>query len=353
MAREGEGLSLELVAPAPTVAKTRLGAAGRCLTLIVAGWVLAGAAAACPAPPPAVRDLDLPRFYSDGEGSIVDPKQAAAHKAAVEPLTHFLREVASNADKSWRRGKAEAQREAGACAVAWIAAWARGGAWLGRMATRQAEYQRKWDLAGTALAYLKVRRFAGDAERAQIEPWLIRLADVTRAFFDDPARKRNNHWYWQGLALAAVALATDSKPHWQVARDIMEDAARDIAPDGTLAHELERKSRALHYHAFAVTPLVVMAELAASRGEDWYSIGDGALHRLAKATLDGLAKPEIFARSAGIAQEVPARPGAGWTQLYAARFPDHLKAPLNEAPDGHRWLGGNVAVLAAALAQKP
>ena len=308
---------------------------------------------ACPTPPAPVRDINAPRFYADAEGSIVDPKLAAAHKAAVAPLNAFLRHVVGDADKALRRTKPEAQREAADCALRWLDTWAKGNAWLGRMESRQAEYQRKWDLAGVALAYIKVRSFATPAQRQSIEPWLLRFADAARSFFDDPARRRNNHWYWLGLGLGATAIATDSDKHWQMARGIILDAARDVGPDGTLPHEMERGARALHYHAFAVMPLVVLAELAAARGEDWYGLENAALHRLAKATLDGLAEPALFDKRAGIAQERPVNPGAGWTLLYSLRHPDRLKAPLVESPEGHRWLGGDVLLLRQAQAHKP
>ena len=309
------------------------------------------AATNCPPPPPAIRDITLPRFYGDKAGSVVDAKLAAAHKAAVAPLTAFVRQVTQDADKSWRRSKPEGQLEVGTCALTWIETWAKGDAWLGSMETKQAEYQRKWDLAGVALAYIKVRRFAEPAQRAVIEPWLMRFADTARAFFDDRDRKRNNHWYWLGLAAGAVAIATDSPKYWEMARGIMQDAARDIAPDGTLPAEVERKGRALHYHAFAVTPLVLLAELAASRGEDWYAFGNGALHRLAKITIAGLADPELFEKLTDTEQDDATRPGSGWYYLYKARFPDRARVALDDIPEGHRWLGGNVLVLAEVLAK--
>ncbi len=316
----------------------------------------AAAATACPPPPPPIRDIALPRFYGDKAGSVVDAKLAAAHKAAVAPLTVFLRQVTQDADKSWRRTKLDAQIEVGVCALHWIETWAKGDAWLGTMETKQAEYQRKWDLAGVALAYIKLRRFAEPAQRAIIEPWLMRFADTARAFFDDRDRKRNNHWYWLGLAVGAVAIATDAPKYWDMARGIMQDAAQDIALDGTLLAEVERKGRALHYHAFAVTPLVLLAELAASRGEDWYDFGHSALHRLAAITIAGLANPALFEKLTDTEQDEATRPGSGWYYLYKARFPDRAKVALDDIPEGHRWLGGNVLVLSEVLAknaQKP
>ena len=146
-----------------------------------------------------------------------------------------------------------------------------------------------------------------------------------------------------------MALATDSERHWQTAAGIMADAARDIGADGTIADELARKGRALHYHAFAAMPLVVLAELAAARGLDWYGIGDGALHRLVKVTAEGLAEPRLFEARVGVAQDGKTSPGAGWQQLYRARFPERAGAGLASDAEGHRWLGGSVTVLAEAL----
>jgi poly(beta-D-mannuronate) lyase len=234
--------------------------------------------------------------------------------------------------------------------VAWIRHWAEAGAWLGTMGTKQAEYQRKWDLAGVSLAYLKVRGFATAADRAVIEPWLRRFADEARTFFDDPARRRNNHWYWLGLALGAVGTAIDSPRHWVEARAIMADAARDVAADGTLPPELARKERALFYHAFSVMPLVVLARLAEARGEDFYALGGGALDRLVTRTIGGLADPGSFDSLAGTRQERHVRPGAGWYQLYARRR-GATAGPIVAMPAGHRWLGGDVIVLDTALLQ--
>ncbi len=322
--------------------------------LAVAMLCLAGAssvaAEACAPVPKPVIDLDLERFYGDRVGSKVDAAKLATHAAAVAPLTAFVREVTQNADKALRRTTTRAQDDIAACALTWLETWATGGALLGVMKSQQAEYQRKWDFTGIALAYVKLRPFASAQRRTTIQAWLVRLADQSRAFFDDPARTRNNHWYWLGLGLAAVGL--DSPKHWEMARGIMRDAARDIADDGTLPLEMQRQGRALFYHAFSVMPLVVMAELASSRGEDWSSYDNDALHRLVAVTHKGLVMPETFDRLVGAAQERPMNTRAGWLQLYEARFPGRLSGPHPVVADGHRWIGGNALLLKVALGDK-
>jgi poly(beta-D-mannuronate) lyase len=310
------------------------------------------AAAACPPPPAPISDLDIPRFYGDAKGSVIDPKQKAMHDAAVQPLSDFLQEVTSNADKSLRRTKFAERRELAQCTLVWLTTWARGDAWLGRMAQAQSEYQRKWDLAGAALAYVKVKSHATPEQRQVIEPWLLRFADAALGFFDDRRHMRNNHWYWLGMAVGATALATESDKHWTIARGIMKDAANDIAADGTLAREIARGGRAIHYHAFAVMPLIVLAELARAKGEDWYTLNGGALHRLVDVTIAGFDDPTFFDQRAGVSQQRPLdkSAGAGWLQLYQLQFAQRLggrRLPMMKI--GHRWIGGDVLTLDTIL----
>ncbi len=309
----------------------------------------AHAHADCPTVPQPVRDLKLERFYQDSAGSVVDPAKMEGHKAETAPLTAFVGFITKQADRA--NSQRSSPIETAKCALAWIRGWAEGGAYLGAMDSKQAEAQRKWDLAGTALAYVKLKSFATKEDRAVIETYLIKWADAARAHFDDAEIKRNNHWYWMGLAAAAVGIAADSDKHWQMAKSIFADAAKDIAADGTLPLELARQGRALHYHAFALQPLVVLTELAAARGEDWTTLNDGALHRLVAKTVEGLKDPSIFDKLAGVAQERPVRSGYGWAWLYRerhfGRMPDKIEQPI-----GHRWLGGDVDVLLRVMERK-
>lgn len=315
----------------------------------VAAFAVPAVCLACPAPPPAVVDIVTERPYGDKGGTVLDHEADAKNKELVKPLTEFLQHVTQDADRAWKHpGKPDAA--SGQCAAGWIAAWAKGNAWLGKMGSKQSEYQRKWDLAGVALAYLKVKRFATPEQRAVIEPWLVRFADATRAFFDDPGVKRNNHWYWEGLALGAVGLAADSPRHWDMARGVIKDATSEVAANGSLAMELARTARASHYHAFALMPLVTLATLAKSKGEDFYAFNGGAIDRLADLTARGLADPSVFAALAGAAQSADNKPGAGWSQLYALHKPGSPAARIAMS-HAHRWLGGDVQLLVRALAK--
>ena len=289
----------------------------RALILLIA-ITGAGPVAACPFAPPPVRDLNLERFYSDAAGSQIDPALKAEHKRETAPIRSYLRVVTAQADLSVHKAAASEGMAFynASCALEWLRLWAEGGAMLGNIRGKQSAAERRWTLAGAALAYVKVKRHATKTQSDAIEPWLLKLANVARADFEIGKSKHNNHYYWLGLGLAATSLATGDASLWSEARTIAIEAAGDIAANGTLPHELERKSRALHYHAFALMPLLTLAELANSRGEDWYALNDGALHRLAAVTLSGFNDPETFNALAGTEQEEPQQPGAGWVQLY-------------------------------------
>nr|WP_256515576.1 alginate lyase family protein [Alsobacter ponti] len=231
------------------------------------------------------------------------------------------------------------------CAGHWLAAWARGGAMLGTMSSRQAGYERKWRTAGIAVAYLKAREHVEAADRAVIEQWLDRLADAVEADYGRP-KSRNNHYYWAGFAAAAVGTATGSARHLGYASEAFNDGLSAIAADGTLPGEMARKVRALHYNAYALAPLVLMAELAALRGEDWYARHGGAIHRLAAAVRGGVHDPAGFARKAGVPTvEAPTGGVFAWRAFYAARFPARWPDPL-EGTLNYPWYGGDCGLAA-------
>jgi poly(beta-D-mannuronate) lyase len=122
----------------------------------------------------------------------------------------------------------------------------------------------------------------------------------------------------------------------------------EIRPDGTLAIELARRQKALEYHNDALAPLVMAAELAALRGDDWYGHEDGAIHRLVARVLSGLRDPKSFAVLANEpAVEVPRGGLLGWLAFYRMRFPDRGDG----APSGpfrSPWLGGDMTLTAKA-----
>jgi poly(beta-D-mannuronate) lyase len=197
-----------------------------------------------------------------------------------------------------------------------------------------------------------VRKHATSEQHETIGAWLKAMSARARAPFDRPGTKRNNHWYWLGLGLGATAITTDDAALWKEAREILRTSLAGVAADGTLPLELAREARALHYHGFALMPLMALAELAASKGEPLTPDETAAVDRLVDMTAKGFADPKIFEELTGKVQEDALNPGSGWMQIYQANNLGRLQDFPLETASGHRWLGGNVYLLRDALGRK-
>jgi poly(beta-D-mannuronate) lyase len=296
----------------------------------------------CDDPPAPVRDIIADRFYVDSASSVADTAIIARNKTALATLDNSLIAILAMADKGLTGDK-----DSATCAGRWLAAWAKGDAMLGHMSSQQAAIERKWRTAGLAVGYLKIRGLVAPAERAAIDAWMDDLADHVVADQGWPA-KRNNQVYWAGFAAGAVGTATGTARHLEYARRAYDAGMTDIRPDGTLRMELARRQKALDYHNYALAPLVMTAELAALRGEDWYVHDDGAIHRLAARVLSALRDPKGFAALAGeTSVEVPRGGLLGWLAFYRLRFPDRV-AGAPGGPFHYPWLGGDLTLTAKA-----
>ncbi|GAA5173037.1 alginate lyase family protein [Viridibacterium curvum] len=299
------------------------------------------AQATCPDAPTAIRDIEANSFYTDAHHSLIDKALEKQYHDNIAPLEDFLRQVAAMADQRLEKQ----DLDAGRCALAWLDSWAAGGAMQGRMINgrgdTQAQYERKWMLAGLSVAYLKVRDLATPDQARRIAPWMQDIADQSLALFDSPKHKRNNHYYWVGLAVMGTAVATDSKPHLDKARSVFDKALGDVDDDGTLPMEMDRAGMALHYHNFALAPLVVMAELARLRGEDWYARRDGRLQKLLARVEGGIADPAWFQQRTGVKQKLPSDAAQCWVVLLGK------PAPGKSKNCAYNHFGGSVRLLAA------
>ena len=291
---------------------------------------LIGAAMPAPRPSPPVappRDVVGVSFYVDASKSIADPTLKAQNVAALAPLRRFVGSVTELAG-GWVRSRPADPRYAHLAGQA-LADWAAAGALLGAV-NQQGAYEREWTLGSLALAYLEIREAPGwePRQRTAIERWLCAIASAVRPPYErmDRTSSSNNHAYWTGLAVGAAGAACQDRGlfAWGIARARMGIAQIDA--QGLLPLELERGRLALHYHVFALAPLVMLAELAAANGLSLYDERDHALRRLAERTIDGLADATTFQRLTGLAQEQitqpPRKSDLAWAEPYFARFPD-------------------------------
>jgi poly(beta-D-mannuronate) lyase len=276
------------------------------ITTIFAGaWLAigAGAALACGTPPPAVHDIDANRYYMDSNNSVIDPVLKARNEAATKPVDDYLRTIASAASDYQASGKAAAAE----CGLAWLDAWAGQQAMLGKMTTNQSFYTRKWALAGLSLSYAKLQPAASDAQRQRINAWLGKIADLTLEHADANTGKKNNHYYWEGLAVAAAGAVTRNERQLAWGRKVFDSAMAQVEADGSLPLEMARAKKALSYHQFSAAPLAMLASVLDTRSPK--------LDLLVNFTLAGIADPKRFRELSGFEQE-PAAGVVAWLPVY-------------------------------------
>ncbi|MEJ2896527.1 polysaccharide lyase [Bordetella avium] len=328
-----------------------------CVFRRLAAWAVLGIAtvsatlvfaAECETPPPAERNIRVMGYYRDAASSVIDPALKVENKAATRPFRRFVEGLATMSDAYIGRHDEGAAR----CALSWLDAWAEGGAMLGQMIrvnNDQSEYVRQWTLGAAGIAYLKTRRAATPDQRKVIQAWLKQLARATLVYWESPKHKRNNHYYWTGLGVLAAALATHDQGLLDSARSIYQQGIDDIQADGSLPMEMARKRRALHYHDYAIAPLVMMAELARLEGQDWYAYRPQALERLAERVATGYQDPFWFNQQAGVRQE-PVRPSgsSGWVEFYRLRspHPERFETLHEQGPFRDPWMGGDLTLMA-------
>ncbi len=307
----------------------------------------------CPAVKVLPKDIAAADFYSDAKHSVIDPQREAAYKAASAVYTDVSRDAAKAADEFQKSGSSQAA----ACAMKLLSAQANAHAMTGSMSTNQAQYVQNWTLGALAVTYLKVRS-AGPAmglsaeEKAEVDAWMRTVGQQVETYFQARREKKtkdgqNNHLYWAGFSVMAAGIAVNDRKLYDWGEGTFEDGVSRVTADGTLPLEMDRGQRALHYHLFALAPLVTMAEMGEANGQDLYSFNHNKLHLLVSRTMAGLMDSHFFADKAGVAQDTPAggkikSSDVDWVVPYLRRFPDPLiKSLLDRAgvtPYG--YLGG-------------
>jgi len=310
---------------------------------------LTAATYTCPAVVHLSRDLTTDRFYSDSKSSVIDPEKWKAYVASSGPYKDLGQRIVDAADAYRTTGS----REAAACAIRHMETAAKDGVFTGKMSSNQAYYVQGWVIGAIAIAYLKVRGsgLISTEQSREILPWIVSVVHQTMDYYDTRRQKatgdaENNHLYWAGVEIAAAGIAANDRKLFDWGMACYRAGVEQIQPDGTLPREMARGQRALHYHLFAVAPLVYLAEFGADNGVDLYAEHNYAVKKLAALSTEGLLNNSFFEKATGIAQDTPKGPPTAeeisWAQLYVERFPDPaISGLLARAPSlSYMYLGG-------------
>lgn len=306
-------------------------AAGAAAAPLKSPWdarvAVTAAAYSCPAVMHVPKDIEAngPYRKDDPTHSIIDPEADARNKALTKPFYDVQRINVKAADAFRTTGS----RAAGECAIAQITTLARENSMDGRVGNGQPIYVQGWIGGSAAVAWLKVRQLATPEQNKMVGAWLHGLGKSVRAYYDprpDKSDGSNNHSYWAGFTLAAIGMVADDRSDFDWGMKYYDRGVAAIQKDGTLDREMDRASRALHYHLYALAPLVMLAEFGEANGMAMYAKSGGAIHRLAAVCVAGYNDPAIFEKKTGKKQERRETVEGGqfaWTIPYLKRFPDH------------------------------
>jgi poly(beta-D-mannuronate) lyase len=297
----------------------------------------------CPPAPQLPRDFATNSYYTDAQHSIPDPVLKKKYEDSVAAIEDFSRALVKAADAFQTTGSGAAAQ----CVVTSLESAAKGKAFTGTMDGHEASYVQGWNLGAWAVAYLKVRG-SGLASKDQahtITSWMRKLAEENRAYYEAKRRAHsgpndsdNNHVYWAGFAIAAAGMANDDHGLFNWGVDAYKHGIHDIQDDGTLPMELGRGQMALHYHLYALAPLMMLAEFGETNGLDLYAERDYAIKRLVARCISGLQDPSFFQKKTGDEQVTTQGIEAwqiSWAQYYTRRFPDpKISQLMSQAP----WL---------------
>jgi poly(beta-D-mannuronate) lyase len=284
---------------------------------------------ACPAASPLPHNFATNSYYIDARHSIPDPVLKKRYEDSVAGIEEFSRAVVKAADEYQTTGSSAAAQ----CVFSLLDSAAQQKVLTGTMGGHQASYVQGWNLGAWAVAYLKVRGsgLASEEQARAIASWLKKLAEENRGYYEEKRRARhpndsdNNHLYWAGFAIAAAGIANDDRKLFDWGMDAYKDGVHDIREDGTLPQEMARGRMALHYHFYALAPLLFLAELGETNGLPLYSERHYAIKRLIARCISGFEDPGFFREKTGSAQVTDTKIQAweiSWAQFYTRRFPN-------------------------------
>jgi poly(beta-D-mannuronate) lyase len=286
------------------------------------------AAYTCREVPALPRDFAASSYYTDSHYSVIDPVLKKRYEDSVSPIETVSRVVVAAADAYQAKGSLDAAR----CVSTLLENAAKQEALAGKMDGPQAFYVRNWNLGSWAVSYLKIRKsgLVSDEQSHEILKWLKKLAEDTRGYFEQQRQSgagdaANNHLYWAGFTVSAAAIANNDQELFRWGLAAYRQGIHQIQKDGTLPKEMSRGQMALHYHLYALVPLLMLAEFGETNGFDLYAERGYAIKRLVARSTTGLQDASYFQQKTGVAQvttQVGASWELGWVRLYERRFPN-------------------------------
>ncbi|HZH11309.1 MAG TPA: alginate lyase family protein [Microvirga sp.] len=172
--------------------------------------------------------------------------------------------------------------------------WAKANAFAQTEVENDAYYALKRILLPSIVGYSVVQRGLDDEQRRVISGWLDPLVRKVDHTFDGSV-DHNNHRYLTDSVLMAWGAVIDDQALYQKGISRYRAILSEARADGSLPLETRRGSRALWYMRQSLSSMTVIAEIAAARGTDLYTLHEGgaSFDRILSYTLNGITEPRV------------------------------------------------------------
>jgi poly(beta-D-mannuronate) lyase len=242
------------------------------------------------------------------------------------------------------------------CALDQLDAWAKADALTNydAKAYSQSWFQAEWTLssAGVTASVLKQDKALDAAEQAQVAEWLRKAAH--QLIRQEKPGLGNNHHYWRALAATSIGVLSNDDELFRYGVDVFKQAVGQEDESGAFPLEMARHENAIHYQAFALQPLIMIAEFGERQHVDMYGVTEhGRTVRDAVVFLgQAMADPSVVKKYTDDVQKTNFSPGdIAELEFYVARFGTNGLPPsitdLLRRPASATRVGGSTTVLAA------
>lgn len=293
--------------------------------------------------------IQIPHHYMHGSNGPTNPAEAEA--------THTYGEFEHRITSGMNRWVATGNQAEAQCALSQLDAWAQAGALTNYdpKAWSQSWFQAEWTLcsAGITASVLRQDPMLDGAQQQRVADWLNRAAHQLISY-EKPGELGNNHHYWRALAATSIGVLSNDDDLFRFGVNVFKQAVSQGDANGAFPLEMARHENAIHYQAFALQPLIMIAEFAERQNVDLYAVTDhGRTIRNAVVFLGhAIADPAIVKQYTTDGQKTHFSAGdIAELDFYLARFgaagmPSSLTSLLSH-PAAATRIGGSATVLAA------
>lgn len=279
------------------------------LVLLFSLSAKAQSATPCPSYPP-VLNVSGPEFYSDAQGSKVDPSKEAELNKDRKPINDFLSYETQSLDgaPSWSKLTGLSP----VCANVLLEKWAAADA-MATTVDANGNYSREGGvdkgefMRGMVMLAIKLKS-QGFELGPHVLPWLGHL--VNGKIEGDhkhlaEGNREGNLYYEDGATAAGYTLLAHDRNAYEFQNEVWRYFLASVHDDGYLDSELSRGSRALIYHDRALSMLLSLREIRRALHIPETAEDRARLKSLSDLVGHSICHPEEMAERAHVRSEEP------------------------------------------------